>query len=181
LTRFFRRFADESSGSSGHETPGSGLLLHISSGAGRLAIPGMGCTARASLALEALAEVYRTNWLRRNRPVVIEPGAYGHIRDREAGTRRRPGRKSSYGEMALVPEKIVSAADKLAREPSGNRRFCAASHRNAGRKERFVSRRTGRARGAENNAVTDDVQVQVLEAFGVTGWRNLRKQSSVGS
>jgi len=31
------------------------------------------------------------------------------------------------------------------------------------------------------NAVTDDVQVQVLEAFGVTALAKFKKQSSVGS
>jgi short-subunit dehydrogenase len=38
---------------------GSGLLLHVSSGAGRLAIPALGMYCASKFALEALAEVYR--------------------------------------------------------------------------------------------------------------------------
>ena len=38
---------------------GSGLLLHVSSGAGRLAIPGMGLYCASKFAMEALAETYR--------------------------------------------------------------------------------------------------------------------------
>jgi NAD(P)-dependent dehydrogenase (short-subunit alcohol dehydrogenase family) len=38
---------------------GSGLLLHVSSGGGRLAIPGMGMYCASKFAMEALAETYR--------------------------------------------------------------------------------------------------------------------------
>jgi len=38
---------------------GSGLLLHVSSGAGRLVIPGMGLYCASKFAMEALAEAYR--------------------------------------------------------------------------------------------------------------------------
>src|SRR5689334_15705213 len=38
---------------------GSGLLLHVSSGGGRLAIPGMGLYCASKFAMEALAETYR--------------------------------------------------------------------------------------------------------------------------
>jgi len=107
--------------------------------AGRLAIPGMGLYCASKFALEALAEVYRYELASQGiDSVVIEPGAYATSAIEKLERGEDPGRKSSYGEMALVPEKIVSQLDKLAREPSGNRRFCAASHRNAGRpKERF--------------------------------------------
>src|SRR5258708_37148192 len=86
---------------------GSGLLLHISSGAGRLAIAGMGLYCASKFALEALAEVYRYELAsQRIDSVVIEPGAYatGIMEKLERG--KDPSRKSGYGEMALMPEKI---------------------------------------------------------------------------
>ncbi len=88
---------------------GSGLLLHISSGAGRLAIPGMGLYCASKFALEALAEVYRYELASQGiDSVVIEPGAYATSAVDKLERGEDPGRKSGYGEMALVPEKIVS-------------------------------------------------------------------------
>ena len=53
------------------------MLLHISSGAGRLAIPGMGLYCASKFALEALAEVYRYELASQGiDSVVIEPDAY---------------------------------------------------------------------------------------------------------
>ncbi len=58
---------------------GSGLLLHVSSGAGRLVIPGMGLYCASKFAMEALAEVYRYELASLGiDSVVIEPGAYPH-------------------------------------------------------------------------------------------------------
>ncbi len=55
----------------------SGLLLHVSSGAGRLVIPGMGLYCASKFAMEALAEVYRYELASQGiDSVVIEPGAY---------------------------------------------------------------------------------------------------------
>src|SRR5260221_9272403 len=88
---------------------GSGLLLHISSGAGRLAIPGMGLYCASKFALEALAEVYRYELASQGiDSVVIEPGAYATSAVEKLERGEDPGRKSGYGEMALVPERIVS-------------------------------------------------------------------------
>jgi len=56
---------------------GSGLLLHVSSGAGRLVIPGMGLYCASKFQMEALAEVYRYELASQGiDSVVIEPGAY---------------------------------------------------------------------------------------------------------
>jgi len=55
----------------------SGLLLHVSSGAGRLAIPGMGLYCASKFAMEALAEVYRYELASQGiDSVILEPGAY---------------------------------------------------------------------------------------------------------
>jgi NAD(P)-dependent dehydrogenase (short-subunit alcohol dehydrogenase family) len=55
----------------------SGLLLHVSSGAGRLAIPRMGLYCASKFAMEALAETYRYELAsHRIDSVMIEPGPY---------------------------------------------------------------------------------------------------------
>src|SRR5260370_42689465 len=56
---------------------GSGLLLHVSSGAGRLVFPGMGLDCASKFGVEALAEAYRYELASQGIDSVgIEPGAY---------------------------------------------------------------------------------------------------------
>jgi len=88
---------------------GSGLLLHVSSGAGRLVIPGMGLYCASKFAMEALAEVYRYELASQGiDSVVIEPGAYATPIMEKLERGEDPGRKTGYGDMARVPE-IVQA------------------------------------------------------------------------
>ena len=56
---------------------GSGLLMHISSGAGRVVIPAMSLYCASKFAMEALAESYRYELAGQGiDSVVVEPGAY---------------------------------------------------------------------------------------------------------
>src|SRR5712664_37457 len=86
---------------------GSGLLLHVSSGAGRLAIPGMGLYCASKFAMEALAETYRYELASQGiDSVVIEPGAYATPIMEKLERGEDPARKTEYGEMAQVPEEL---------------------------------------------------------------------------
>jgi NAD(P)-dependent dehydrogenase (short-subunit alcohol dehydrogenase family) len=149
---------------------GSGLLLHVSSGAGRLAIPGMGLYCASKFAMEALAEVYRYELASQGiDSVVIEPGAYAtNIIDKlEPG--EDPGRRAGYGEMADVPERIrerlrgaranpqevADAVLRIIETPAGQRQMRYRVGPGGPGVERI-------------NALTDEVQAQLLEAFGIT-------------
>jgi NAD(P)-dependent dehydrogenase (short-subunit alcohol dehydrogenase family) len=56
---------------------GSGLLVHISSGAGRVGAPGLGLYSASKFALEALAEAYRYELAAQGiDSVIVEPGGY---------------------------------------------------------------------------------------------------------
>src|SRR6266852_8377 len=88
---------------------GSGLVLHVSSGAGRLVIPGMGLYCASKFAMEALAEAYRYELASQGiDSVVIEPGAYATPAMGKLERGEDPARKAGYGDMARVPE-IVQA------------------------------------------------------------------------
>ena len=55
----------------------SGLLIHVSSGAGRVAVPGLGAYCASKFALEALADAYRFELLPFGiESVLVEPGIY---------------------------------------------------------------------------------------------------------
>ncbi len=148
----------------------SGLLLHVSSGAGRLVIPGMGLYCASKFAMEALAEVYRYELASQGiDSVVIEPGAYATPIMAKLEKGEDPKRKTGYREMAEVPEKlkakigssranpqeIADAVLQIIETPAG---------------QRHLRYRVGPGGpGVQRiNALTDEVQAQMLEAFGIT-------------
>jgi len=149
---------------------GSGLLLKVSSGAGRLAIPAMGLYCASKYAVEALAEVYRYELASLGiDSVLIEPGAYRTPIMGKLEQGEDQSRKAGYGEMAGVPGKVSASlsstqanpqeiADSVVQiieTPAGQRPL----------RYRVSSNDLGISR---INAVTDEVQSKVLEAFGLT-------------
>ena len=154
----------------------SGLLLHVSSGGGRLVIPGMGLYCASKFAMEALAEVYRYELASQGiDSVVIEPGAYATpiIAKLEKG--EDPKRKTGYGEMAEVPEKLKAKIGSS----RGNPQEIADAvlqiiETPAGQRQLRYRVGPGGPGVQRINAVTDEVQAQMLEAFGITAETKFR-------
>lgn len=148
----------------------SGLLLHVSSGGGRLAIPGMGLYCASKFAMEALAETYRYELASQGiDSVILEPGAHSTpIADKlESGEDNE--RKAGYGEMAKVPAQVL----QLIRNSRANPQQIADKvleiiETPAG--QRKLRYRVGPGGpGVERiNTLTDEIQAELLEAFGIT-------------
>jgi len=149
---------------------GSGLLLHVSSGAGRLAIPGMGMYCASKFALEALAETYRYELASQGiDSVILEPGAYATPIADKLETGEDPERRTGYGEMEQVPGLVLQTirssrgnpqeiADKvlqIVQTPAGQRKLRYRVGPGGPGVERI-------------SALTDEIQAQLLEAFGIT-------------
>ena len=149
---------------------GTGLLLHVSSGAGRLAIPGMGLYCASKFALEALAEVYRYELGSQGiDSVVIEPGAYATSAIEKLERGEDAERKNGYGEMAQVPERIVSKLVNARANPQEIADFVLQIIETpAGHRQLRYRVGPGGPGVQKINAVTDEVQAQMLEAFGIT-------------
>ena len=86
----------------------SGLLIHVSSGAGRVAVPAMGAYCASKFALEAIADTYRFELLPFGvDSVLVEPGIYRTpIFDRLL----QPGdtqRLADYGESRQYAERVL--------------------------------------------------------------------------
>jgi NAD(P)-dependent dehydrogenase (short-subunit alcohol dehydrogenase family) len=158
----------------------SGLLLHVSSGGGRLAIPGMGLYCASKFAMEALAETYRYELASQGiDSVILEPGAYATRILGKLEKGEDPARKSSYGEMAEVPERLKATiggsrgnpqeiADvvlKIIETPAGQRQLRYRVGPGGPGVQRI-------------NELTDEVQAQMLEAFGITAETKFRTHSS---
>jgi NAD(P)-dependent dehydrogenase (short-subunit alcohol dehydrogenase family) len=85
----------------------SGLLIHMSSGAGRVVVPGLAAYCGSKFALEAIADVLRYELVPFGiESVLVEPGIYGtgiHDRMPEPADAQR---RASYGEAAEYVERV---------------------------------------------------------------------------
>jgi short-subunit dehydrogenase len=98
---------------------GSGLLIHISSGAGRLAIPGQGFYSASKFALEALAEAYRYELASQGiDSVIVEPGAYVTAISEQRAYTAEESRACAYGPANEIPKRLFCGAQLLEGEPA---------------------------------------------------------------
>jgi NAD(P)-dependent dehydrogenase (short-subunit alcohol dehydrogenase family) len=147
----------------------SGLLLHVSSGAGRVVIPGMGLYCASKFAMEALAEAYRYELASQGiDSVVIEPGAYATPIMEKLEEGDDPGRKEGYGETAEIPgmileklrgsranpQEVADAVLRIIETPAGTRALRYRIGPGAGGVEAI-------------NEVCARVQAQLIEAYGI--------------
>jgi NAD(P)-dependent dehydrogenase (short-subunit alcohol dehydrogenase family) len=148
----------------------SGVLMHISSSAGRVVLPSLGFYCASKFALEALAEAYSYELAaQRIESVIVEPGAYETSVFGNSATAADEARTDTYGAVKEMPAKVNAAlssragnaqevADAVLRiieTPAGERQLrYSVSPRNFGVEE--------------INALTKQVQGNVLEAFGFT-------------
>ena len=88
----------------------SGLLIHVSSLAGRLVFPYFGIYCASKFALEAVAESYRYELSAQGiDSVIVEPGPFGTAL---IATSPKPGdaeRLADYGEVAQFPDKMLAS------------------------------------------------------------------------
>src|SRR6202046_4797089 len=148
----------------------SGLLLHISSGAGRVIFPGFGVYCASKFALEALAEAYHYELAAQGiESSIVEPGAYLTPIFGNVVKAADEDRTSTYGVARQIPVKV----NDFVRTAAGNAQEVADAvlsivETPAGqRKLRYrVSRRDPGV--DEINALCEHVQRRLFEASGIT-------------
>src|ERR1700674_2549532 len=147
----------------------SGVLMHVSSGAGRVVLPSAGFYCASKFALEALAEAYSYELAAQGiESVIVEPGAYETPVFGNTVTASDEGRASAYGAGKDIPAKVNAAlssgagnaqevADAVLRiieTPSGEKQL------------RYIVSPSGF--GVDQiNALSMQVQAKLLEAFGL--------------
>jgi len=115
---------------------GEGLIVHITSAAGRGVLPGMGLYTATKFAVEALAECYRYELSQTGvDSITVEPGPFRTEVFAKAESAADTARAGEYGAVAAIPEQIsaglqASAAGmqevadevvKLIETPAGSR------------------------------------------------------------
>ena len=147
----------------------SGLLLHVSSGGGRLAIPGMGLYCASKFAMEALAETYRYELASQGiDSVILEPGPYATPIADKLETGEDESRRAGYGEMAQVPWKVLEGVRSSRANPQEIADKVLQIIETPAGQRQLRYRVGGGGRGVERiNALTDEIQAQLLEGFGI--------------
>jgi NAD(P)-dependent dehydrogenase (short-subunit alcohol dehydrogenase family) len=93
----------------------SGVLIHISSGAGRLVFPSFGMYCASKFAMEAAAEAYRYELAAQGiESVIVQPGAYETPILGKFLAGADASRTETYGPLANVPEMLYATLGRTA-------------------------------------------------------------------
>jgi NAD(P)-dependent dehydrogenase (short-subunit alcohol dehydrogenase family) len=161
----------------------SGVLMHISSGAGRIVGPSMGFYCASKFALEALAESYSYELASQGiESVIVQPGSYVTPVIGNMVMAADEARTNTYGAVRQIAAKINAALSSIA----GDAQEVADAvlriiETPAGEKQLryLVSPETF---GVDQiNALSKQVQTNLLEAFGVAAYIKFLKGKAVGS
>jgi NAD(P)-dependent dehydrogenase (short-subunit alcohol dehydrogenase family) len=147
----------------------TGLLIHISSGAGRIVVPSMGFYCASKWALEALAEEYRYQLAGQGiDSVIIEPGAYstavfGNI-ERAADT----SRTDTYGPVNEIADQITQALSGATGNPQEIADVVLRTIETPPGQRKLRQRVGAGSQGIiALNELSEKVQQQVLAAYGM--------------
>jgi NAD(P)-dependent dehydrogenase (short-subunit alcohol dehydrogenase family) len=161
----------------------SGVIIHMSSAAGRLTLPSMGFYCASKFALEALAETYSYELAGQGiESVIVEPGQYETAVFGNAVTAADEARTNTYGAAKEFPAKVHAALSSTA----GNAQEVADAVLRiveipAGEKQLryFVS--PANFGVDEINAFIKQLQAKALEGFGLTADTQFRKGKVAGA
>jgi len=161
----------------------SGVLMHISSGAGRLVLPSAGFYCASKFALEALAEAYHYELAAQGiESVIVEPGAYETPVFGNTVRAADEARTNTYGAVKEVPARINAALSSSA----GNAQEVADAvlriiETPAGEKQLRYSVSSRNSGVDEINALSKRLQANMLEAFGLAAYTKFVKGKAVGA
>ncbi len=161
----------------------SGVLMHISSGAGRFVGPSMGFYCASKFALEALAEAYSYELAPQGiESVIVEPGPYETPVTSKMVAAADEARTNTYGAVKQIAAKINAALASMA----GNAQEVADAvlriiETPAGEKRlRYLV--SPESFGVDQiNALSGQVQANLLEALGLTADIKFLKGKAVSS
>lgn len=160
----------------------SGLLLHISSGAGRLVIPGFGFYCATKFAMEALGEAYHYELAGQGiESLIVEPGAYQTAVFGNFVIAEDRARTNTYGAANQIADKVSAALTGSA----GNAQEVADAvlrivETPAGQRQLRYRVSPASIGVDEINALCADVQERMLQAFGLTADTAFVQRSAAG-
>lgn len=161
----------------------SGLLLHISSGAGRLVLPAYGLYCASKFAMEALAEAYHYELAGQGiESSIVEPGPYQTPVFNNTVIAADASRTETYGAVNRVAAKVSAALTASAGNPQDVAdAVLSIVETPAGRRQlRYSVSPTGMG-SDQINAVSAQIQAKLIDAFGLTAETAFLHRSAAGS
>jgi NAD(P)-dependent dehydrogenase (short-subunit alcohol dehydrogenase family) len=147
-----------------------GLLMHISSGAGRVVIPAFSLYTASKFAMEALAETYRYELASQGiESVVVEPGAYQTPVFGNIVYAADQSRMETYGAASQIPAKMTSLLANTAGDPQEVADAVLRIIETPVGQKKLRYRVSKSDLGVDEvNVTTERVQTRLLELFGIT-------------
>ncbi|HKE09817.1 MAG TPA: SDR family oxidoreductase [Candidatus Acidoferrum sp.] len=148
----------------------NGLLMHISSGAGRIVVPAFGFYCASKFAMEALAESYHYELASQGiESVIVQPGTY---RTAVFGNMVFAGdteRSKTYGPAKDMPQKIDGVFASVAGDAQELADAILRIVETPAGQKKLRYRVSPNSLGVDEiNQVCESVQTRVLEAFRLT-------------
>jgi len=161
---------------------GSGLLLHITSGAGRVVIPGAGFYCASKFALEALAESYHYELAGQGiESSIVQPGAYQTSVFGNMVKAADYNRTDTYGAAAQIPDKVNAALTATTGNAQDVADAVLSIVETTPGKRQLRYRVSPTDLGLEAiNTVCSQVQARLLEGFGLTSETTFVQRSAAG-
>lgn len=148
----------------------SGLLLHVSSGAGRLAIPSFGLYCASKFALESFAEAYHYELAAQGiESSIIEPGAYKTAVFGNFVEAADQARIETYGVANRILDKVHGALTRAAGNPQEVADAVLRVVETPAGQRKLRYRVSAATLGVDEiNNLCEQMQARLFEAFGIT-------------
>jgi NAD(P)-dependent dehydrogenase (short-subunit alcohol dehydrogenase family) len=161
----------------------SGVLMHISSGAGRITGPSMGFYCASKFALEALAESYSYELASQGiESVIVQPGPYETPVFGNTVMAADEARTHTYGAVNQIPAKINTALSSIAGNPQDVADAVLQIIETPAGEKRLRYVVSPQSLGVDQiNALSAQVQANLLEALGVGADIKFVKDKAVGA
>ena len=161
----------------------SGVLMHISSGAGRMIFPSAGFYCASKFALEALAEAYSYELAGQGiESVIVEPGAYGTAIFGNTVTAADEARTDTYGSVREIPAKMNGALSSSAANPQDVADAVLRIIETPAGEKQLRYRVSQQERGVDEiNALTKHLQGKLIEALGLADATKFQKGKAAGA
>jgi NAD(P)-dependent dehydrogenase (short-subunit alcohol dehydrogenase family) len=161
----------------------SGLLLHITSGAGRVVLPSFGHYCATKFALEALAEAYHYELAGQGiESCIVEPGAYHTAVFGNIVMAADQSRTKTYGAVNQIPIRLNGALTASAGNAQEVADAVLAIVETSAGQRKLRYRVSAASLGVDEiNALSEQVQTRLLEAFGLSADTAFVHRTAAGS